>query len=69
MYIDTIYKNFSMPEVLPNYTLRDELMAKEEQTPGILREELEAIDPVEAKRHHPKSLRYIIRALEIYHES
>ncbi len=58
-----------MPEVLPNYTLRDELMAKEEKTPGILREELAAVDPVEAKRHHPKSLRYIIRALEIYHES
>jgi tRNA dimethylallyltransferase len=69
LYIDTIYKNFSMPEVLPNYTLRDELMAKEEKTPGILREELATVDPVEAKRHHPKSLRYIIRALEIYHES
>lgn len=69
LYIDTIYKNFSMPEVLPNYIFRDELMTKEEKNPGSLRKELEAIDPVEAQRHHPKSLRYIIRALEIYHES
>ena len=58
-----------MPEVLPNYTLRDELMLREEKEPGVLWHELNAVDPTEAARHHPKSLRYIIRALEIYHQS
>lgn len=58
-----------MPEVVPNYTLRDELLAREEQNPGCLWQELLTVDPVEAQRHHPKSLRYIVRALEIYHES
>lgn len=69
LYIDTIYKNFSMPEVVPNYVLRAELENKETAHPGILWQELATVDPIEAARHHPKSLRYIIRALEIYHES
>jgi len=27
------------------------------------------IDPEEADKHHPNSIRYIIRALEIYHQT
>jgi tRNA dimethylallyltransferase len=27
------------------------------------------IDPEEAKKHHPNSTRYIVRALEIFHKS
>jgi tRNA dimethylallyltransferase len=41
-------------------------MAEEEANPGSLRKKLEAIDPEEAAKHHPNSLRYIIRALEIF---
>jgi len=33
LYIDTIYKNFSMPELPPNPTLREELYAKETAKP------------------------------------
>jgi len=69
LYIDTIYKNFSMPEISPDYILRQKLYDKEEQTPGILWKELYAIDPEEANKHHPNSVRYIVRALEIYHIS
>ena len=69
LYIDTIYKNFTMPEVLPDEALRAKLYAQEEQEPGILRKMLYEVDPQEAIKHHPKSLRYIVRALEIYKQS
>jgi len=69
LYIDTIYKNFSMPELPPNPTLREELYAKEAEKAGYLRNELFRIDPVEANKHHMNSLRYIVRALEIYYTS
>lgn len=67
LYIDTIYKNFTMPEAKPDYELRDELFAKEEQEPGYLHKELVKLDPSEAEKIHPKSTRYLVRALEIYH--
>lgn len=69
LYIDTIYKNFSMPELPPNPLLREELYAKEEAKPWYLWNELFRIDPTEANKHHMNSLRYIIRALEIYYTS
>ena len=58
-----------MPELPPNPTLREELYAKEEAKPGYLRNELFRIDPTEANKHHMNSLRYIVRALEIYYMS
>ena len=67
LYIDTIYKNFSLPESSPDRKLRDELMQKEKENPGFLYQELTKIDPEEAQKMHPNSLRYIIRALEIYY--
>ena len=69
LYIDTVYKNFSMPNIPPDMKLRDELFAKEEKDPGILHKELMEIDPEEARKLHPKSTRYIVRALEIFHKS
>lgn len=69
LYIDTIYKNFSMPELPPNPALREELYAKETAKPWCLWNELFRIDPAEANKHHMNSLRYIIRALEIYYTS
>ncbi|MCX6824951.1 MAG: tRNA (adenosine(37)-N6)-dimethylallyltransferase MiaA [candidate division SR1 bacterium] len=69
LYIDTVYKNFSLPDIPPDMKLRDELFAKEEVTPGILHQELTKVDPEEAMKLHPKSTRYIVRALEIYYKS
>ena len=69
LYIDTIYKNFSMPELPPNPALREELYTKEEAKPWYLWNELFRVDPAEANKHHMNSLRYIIRALEIYYTS
>ena len=67
LYIDTIYKNFSMPECPPDYALRNTLEEKEKATPGFLYQELTRIDPEEAQKLHPNSTRYLIRALEIFH--
>jgi len=69
LYIDTIYKNFSMPSIWPDYNFREEMYLLEENHPWILREKLNKIDPQEASKLHPKSTRYIIRALEIFHQS
>jgi tRNA dimethylallyltransferase len=66
LYIDTLYKNFSMPESAPNRKIRDRLEAEEKAEPGILWKKLNDIDPEEAAKHHPNSVRYIIRALEIF---
>ncbi len=67
LYIDTIYKNFSMPEVEPQEQRREEMMQQEETHPWYIFEQLQKVDPEEARRHHPNSLRYVLRALEIYH--
>ena len=69
LYIDTVYKNFSMPDIPPDMQLRDRLFAQEDQMPWILHQELAKIDPEEAAKLHPKSTRYIVRALEIYEKS
>lgn len=69
LYIDTLYKNFSMPEIGPNQEFRSEMEKLERETPGYLHNALMKIDPNEAEKLHPNSTRYIIRALEIFHES
>lgn len=67
LYIDTIYKNFSLPECAPNRELRKELEEKEIKKPWFLHKELSKVDPEEAQKMHPNSIRYIIRALEIFY--
>lgn len=69
LYIDMIYKNFSMPEVEPDFPLREKRYAEEEAEPGILWKKLNAVDPEEAMKHHPNSSRYIVRALEIFEKT
>ena len=69
LYIDTIYKNFQMPECAPNYKYREELQKKEDSEAGYLYKLLQQIDPEEASKLHPNATRYIIRALEIYYET
>ena len=69
LYIDTIYKNFSMPECAPDYKLREELEKKEAEEPWYVHKELSKVDPEEASKLHPNSTRYIIRALEIFYKT
>lgn len=69
LYIDTIYKNFQMPEIWPDFEFRKKMFDLEEKNPWYLHQELQRIDPDEAKKIHPKSTRYLVRALEIFHSS
>lgn len=69
LFIDTIYKNFQMPEIWPDFEFRKKMFDLEEKNPWFLHKELEKIDPDEAKKIHPKSTRYLVRALEIFHSS
>jgi len=65
LYIDTLYKNFSMPEVAPDRAWRETMIKQEEVKKWFLYEELVKLDPTEAMKHHPNSTRYLLRALEI----
>lgn len=70
LYIDTIYKNFSLPPEIPAYrTRRHELESLEQQQPWYCRSLLNSVDPDTASEFHPSNLRYIIRAIEIYEQT
>lgn len=69
LYIDMIYKNFNMPDVAPDPEWRAVMESREVENPWFLHSELTKIDPDEAQKHHPNSLRYILRALEICHKT
>ena len=66
LYIDMLYKNFNMPEVAPDQARRTQMENKEAEDPWYLFKELQKVDPTEAMKHHPNSIRYVLRALEIY---
>lgn len=66
LYIDMLYKNFAMPDVPPQEEWRIAMYEKETQNPWFLYKEVYRVDPQEAQKHHPNSLRYLLRALEIY---
>jgi tRNA dimethylallyltransferase len=69
LYIDTIVYNFSMSTCEPDQKYRDQLEELEAKQPGSVWRMLNEIDPVEAAKNHPNSIRFIIRALEIYQVS
>lgn len=58
-----------MPEVEPDFPLREERYEQEKKQPGSLWKKLNAVDPEEAAKHHPNSSRYIVRALEIFEKT
>lgn len=70
LYIDTIYRNMSMPpDVPPQRERRYELEALEQQQPWYCRSLLSSVDPDTAAELHPHATRFIIRALEIYEQT
>lgn len=70
LYIDTIYKNFNLPQdVKANWQRRAELDECELHQPGYLWNYLNSIDPYTAAEFHPKNTRYLIRAIEIYEQT
>ncbi len=69
LYIDTLYRNYNMPDVEPDQNLRTQLEQKEKQNKWYLHNYLKQIDPKSAKEIHPNNTRYLIRAIEIYEKS
>lgn len=69
LYIDTIYRNYNLGTVEANMTRRLELENIELHNPWYCHNLLSSFDPNEAGKHHPSSIRFIIRAIEIYEQT
>ncbi len=67
LYIRAVVDRVAIPSVPPDWVLRARL-EEEERTegPGTLYRRLGEVDPATAARMHPRNIRRIIRALEVY---
>ncbi len=65
LYINALTHPLHFTNIAGNDTLRKELIALEEETPGILHKNLSAADPVTAARLHPNDTKRVLRALEV----
>jgi tRNA dimethylallyltransferase len=67
LYIKALVGGLNIPPVAPNRELREQLKAEAAEYGGAyLLERLRAVDPITAERLHPRDLKRIIRALEVY---
>ena len=69
-YITAVEEGWSIPEVPPNYELRDEL-EQEAETIGAeaFHAKLMTIDSEAAEKIHPNNIRRVVRALEVFYET
>jgi tRNA dimethylallyltransferase len=67
LYLNSLLYAYQIPKVAPQTALREELNELEQsQGEGYLHRQLTDIDPAAAARLHPKDLRRIVRALEVF---
>jgi len=67
LYIRAVVDRTAVPTAAPDWDLREQLAADERREGyGTLHRRLEEIDPAAAGRIHPRNVRRIIRALEVY---
>jgi len=66
LYIRAVVDDFAIPAVPPDPALRARLEGAEEGTPGTLHARLQHVDPLAAGRIHPRNVRRLIRALEVF---
>lgn len=67
LYVRAVLKGFVIPRVKPNVPLRQELRRKAHRDGfEALHGRLRDVDPEAAARIHPRNLRRVIRALEVY---
>lgn len=66
LYIRAVVDGFTIPAVPPDPELRARLEQEEAHSPGWLHARLRRVDPVSADRIHPRNVRRLIRALEVY---
>ena len=70
LYIYAVVEGWKIPEVKPNWELRKSLeRATMEKGELWLHQRLKAVDPDSAMRIHPRNIRRVIRALEVYEET
>ena len=66
LYIRAVVDGFAIPQVPPDPQLRTRLETMERDHPGALHNRLQRVDPTAAGRIHPRNVRRLIRALEVY---
>lgn len=66
LYVRAVTDGLTIPEVSPDWGLRERLEQVERDRPGSLHARLQAVDPVAASRIHPNNVRRLIRALEVF---
>lgn len=66
LYIRAVVDGFTIPQVPPDAALRAQLESDERAQPGRLHAKLQQVDPQAAARIHPRNIRRLVRALEVY---
>ncbi len=66
LYLRAVVDGFRIPDVPPDLQLRARLEDDERRTPGSLHARLREVDPLAASRIHPRNVRRLVRALEVY---
>ena len=66
LYIRAVVDGFAIPQVPPDTQLRTRLETMERDHTGALHGRLQRVDPTAAARIHPRNVRRLIRALEVY---
>jgi tRNA dimethylallyltransferase len=66
LYIRAVVDGFTIPLVSPDAVLRRQLESVETAHPGRLHTQLQRVDPQAAARIHPRNIRRLVRALEVY---
>ncbi len=69
LYIRAVVDGLILPPVPPDWELRQRLEDAERRAPGTLHGRLATIDPVATTRIHPRNVRRLIRALEVYEQT
>jgi tRNA dimethylallyltransferase len=68
LYLKTIIEGWTIPEVAPDYTLRERLLATAQvYGNAALYEQLQAVDPAAAGKVDARNVRRVVRYLEVYH--
>ncbi|HEX9533425.1 MAG TPA: tRNA (adenosine(37)-N6)-dimethylallyltransferase MiaA [bacterium] len=66
LYIRAVVDGLTIPQVPPDPALRAQMESDERAHPGRLHARLQRVDPQAAARIHPRNVRRLVRALEVY---
>jgi tRNA dimethylallyltransferase len=68
LYVWSVVEGWKIPQIAPDYSLRHELeKVAEQEGSDVLHQKLQQVDNIAASKIHPRNIRRIIRALEIYY--